>query len=80
MNFNPFQIIQAIKGGTNPEQIVTAIVQQRFGSTPMGKNIMSLTQAKDPKGLEELAKNMCSQKGIDYDSAFNSFKNNLGIK
>jgi hypothetical protein len=46
----------------------------------MGQNIMALTQAKDPKGLEELAKNMCSQKGIDYDSAFNSFKNNLGIK
>lgn len=80
MEFNPLQVIQSIKQGQNPEQIIMSIVQERMGGTPMGQNILNLAKNKDSQQLEEIAKNICSQKGIDYNTAFNAFKNNLGLK
>ena len=78
--FNPMQIIMAIKNGQNPQQIVMNILQERMSQTPMGQNLIALAQNNQTAQIEQIARNICNQRGIDFDKEFNSFKDSLGIK
>ena len=75
---NPIQIIQMIKGGSNPQQLLMSILQGNMGNTPMGQNLMTLVQNGDKQGLEKIARNLCQQKGVNFDQEFNAFKQMLG--
>lgn len=77
--FNPMQIIQAIRTGQNPQQIVMNIVQERMGDTPMGQNIINLAQNNRTQEIEDIARNICQQKGIDYDKEFTAFCKSIGV-
>ena len=78
--FNPMQVIIAIKNGQNPQQIVMNILQERMSQTPMGQNLIALAQNNQTAQIEQIARNICNQRGIDFDKEFNSFKDSLGIK
>lgn len=78
--FNPMQIIMAIRNGQNPQQIVMNILQERMSQTPMGQNLIALAQNNQTAQIEQIARNICNQRGIDFDKEFNSFKDSLGIK
>lgn len=77
MNVNPMQLIQMIKGGQNPQQLVMSLLQNQMGNTPMGQQLMSLMQGGDQAGLETLARNLCAQRGLDFDKEFASFKQQI---
>lgn len=79
-NFNPMQVIQAMMRGQNPQQIVMNILQQRMGQTPMGQNLLNLAQNNKTAEIETIARNICQQRGVDFDKEFNAFKNQLGLK
>ena len=78
--FNPMQVIIAIKNGQNPQQIVMNMLQERMSQTPMGQNLIALAQNNQTAQIEQIARNICNQRGIDFDKEFNSFKDSLGIK
>lgn len=78
--FNPIQVIMAIKNGQNPQQIVMNMLQERMSQTPMGQNLIALAQNNQTAQIEQIARNICNQRGIDFDKEFNSFKDSLGIK
>lgn len=78
--FNPMQVIMAMKNGQNPQQIVMNILQERMSQTPMGQNLIALAQNNQTAQIEQIARNICNQRGIDFDKEFNSFKDSLGIK
>ena len=40
MQMNPMQIIQLIKGGQNPQQLVMQILQQQAQNNPMCANLL----------------------------------------
>lgn len=80
MNVNPMQLLQMIKGGQNPQQLVMSLLQNQMGNTPMGQQLMSLLQNDDQSGLETIARNLCAQKGIDFDKEFSSFKKQMNLK
>ena len=42
--FNPMQVIMAIRNGQNPQQIVMNMLQERMSQTPMGQNLIALAQ------------------------------------
>jgi hypothetical protein len=42
-------------------------------------NLLSLAKQGDGKSIENIAKNMMKEKGLDFDKEFNSFKNTLGL-
>lgn len=77
--FNPMQVIQAMRSGMNPQQIVMNILQEKMGETPMGQNLINLAQNNKSAEIEQIARNMCNQRGVDFDTAFSSFKNLLGL-
>ena len=80
MNVNPMQLIQMIKSGQNPQQLMMNLLEQQMQNTPMGVNLLSLAKQNRSADIEQIARNICEQNGIDFDKEFNSFKQKLGIK
>lgn len=77
---NPMQLIAMLRGGSNPQQLVMSLLQGEMGNTPMGRNLLSLAQKGDAPQIEEIARNICKQKGVDFDKEFSAFKQLLGIR
>lgn len=78
MQVDPMQLIQMIKSGQNPQQLMLNILQSNFSNSPMGANLLALAKQNKTTEIEMIARNLCKQRGIDYDTAFDSFKKNLG--
>lgn len=74
MNINPFQLIQMIKGGNNPQQLLMNILQSQQNN-PIIQNASNLAQNGNISALEMLARNLARQKGLDFDKEFSNFKN-----
>lgn len=74
MPINPMQLLQMIKGGSNPQQLVMSVLTQQAQSNPMLSNVMQLAQSKDAAGLEKIARNLAQERGMDFDKEFANFK------
>lgn len=79
-NLNPMQFIQMIKNGQNPEQLMINFLQAQMAGTPMGENLITLAKNQDSKGIEQIARNLLSSRGLDFDKEFMAFKQMLGLK
>lgn len=77
MNVNPMQLIQLIKSGKNPQQLVMEILQQQSQNNPILNNAMNLANNGNVSGLEMLARNLAAQRGIDFDKEIANLKNQL---
>lgn len=75
MNVSPMQLIQLIKSGQNPQQLMMSILQQQYGNNPILQNAAAMAQNGNAAGLETLARNLAAQRGLNYDQAFSEFKN-----
>ena len=75
MNVNPMQLIQMIKGGKNPQQLLMNILQQQGQNNPIINNAVSMAQNGNTSGLELLARNLAAQRGIDFDKELTNLKN-----
>ena len=74
---NPMQMLQGMR---NPQQFL----QQMMGNSIVMKNPIALkaiqmAQKGDSNGIEQMARNLCKEKGIDADKAFESLKSQLGM-
>ena len=75
---NPFQMIQMLKSG-NPQSFVFQMLEQNAQNNPFFANILQLAKSNKTNEIEQIAVNMCKEKGIDFNKEFNSFKSNLGL-
>ena len=55
------------------------IVISQSGETADTLEALKLAKNNQTKEIENFARNVCQEKGVDYDSEFNRFKNTLGI-
>lgn len=77
---NPImQFMQMIRSGGNPQQIMMNMLQQQAGNSPMGQNLLKMAQNNDGKGIEQVARNLCAQRGLDFDKEFAAFRQQLGL-
>ena len=74
MNVNPIQLINMIKNGQNPQQLMMNILGQ---NNPILENAMNLAQNGNTSALEMIARNLAQQRGLDFDTEFAKFKNYL---
>ena len=79
MNNNIMQIMQMIRGGGNPQTLVMNMLQQQAGNSPIGQNLITMAKNNDGKGIEQVARNLCAQRGLDFDKEFAAFKQQLGL-
>lgn len=76
--FNPMQMMGMLNRRSNPQQMVSQIMSQQLQSNPLFQRAQEMAQGKTPQELEQVAKNLCQQRGIDLDSAMNQFKQMMG--
>ena len=73
---NPMQMLQGMR---NPQQFL----QQMMGNSiviknPMARNAMQMAQNGDSNGIEQMARNLCKEKGLNADDVFNQIKSRFG--
>lgn len=73
------QFMQIMRNGGNPQQMIMNMLQQQAGNSPMGQNLLKMAQNNDGKGIEQVARNLCAQRGLDFDKEFAAFKQQLGL-
>lgn len=80
MNYpvNPNQLIQMIKSGQNPQQLMLSILQSNANS-PLGANLLQLAQNGQTTEIEKIARNMCKERGVDFDTEFQKFRQQFGL-
>ena len=77
MNVNPMQLIQMIKSGKNPQQLVLSILQQQGQNNPIINNAINMAQNGNSSGLQMLARNLAAQRGLDFDKEMANLRNQL---
>lgn len=76
---NPNELIQMIRNGQNPQQLVLSILEQQAQANPFDTNLLQLAKENDTAGIEQIARNLAQQRGLDFDKEFTNFKNMLGL-
>lgn len=81
MQANPtaIQLLQMIRKGANPQQLVVSMLEQQSTNNPMIGNLLNLVKKNDNQGIEQVARNIMSSQGKDFEKEFNDFKNILGL-
>lgn len=64
-------IKQYMTQGLTPQNILNKLNV----NNPILGNVMNMAQKGDTKGVETFARNICKQKGLDFDTEFNKFRN-----
>ena len=71
---------QMMKGGGNPQQMIQQMMgNNQITQNPILKNTLEMAQKGDSKGIEELARNLCKEKGVNPDDAINKIKSQFGM-
>lgn len=74
---NPLQLVQAMR---NPQQFIQRMMNNsQVMQNPMARNAMEMMQKGDVKGIENMARNLCKEKGIDPNEAINQIKGQFGM-
>lgn len=64
----------------NPEMIIKQAMQNsQLMQNPIAKNAFEMYQKGDTSGLNDLANNLCRERGIDVNKAINDIKKQFGI-
>ena len=68
-------LMQMIQCGGNPKMILSQMMSKsQFSNNPIMKNTFDMMNRGDSKGLEQLARNLCKEKGINPEEIMSQFK------
>ena len=66
-NVDPRLLVQAIKSGQNPQQLMLNILQNNMASSPMSANLYQLAKSGNTAEIEKIVRNIAKSQGIDFD-------------
>ena len=64
-NFNPSKMLGMLKGF--------------MGNNPILQNVIDLAEKGQFNQIEQIARNLCAQKGVDPDTAFQNMKSRFNM-
>lgn len=74
---NPIQFVQAMR---NPQQFLQQMMNNnKILQNPIGKNAIEMYQKGDIQGLNQLANNLCKEKGTSLDEMTKRIKSQFNI-
>lgn len=77
MNF-PMDILMMIKNGQNPQQVMLNVLENGIAQkNPIAANLLQLAKENRTADIEKVARNLCAERGIDFNKEFGNFKSNL---
>lgn len=68
---NPMTMLKMMTGKMTPKEIVMSMMKNN--ANPIMGNLMEMMEKGDEKGIENFARNVCKEKGIDFDKDFKEF-------
>lgn len=69
---NPLQFMKAMR---NPQEFMQKMMDNnQVMQNPMAKNAIEMAQHGNMKGIEQMARNLCKEKGLNADDVFNQIK------
>lgn len=63
----------------NPQKLMQMMMNNQFQSNPLFARAKEMANGKSENEIIETAKNLCKQKGLDFETEFTKFKNNFGL-
>lgn len=66
-NIMNFPILNVLKQSKNPNQAIQNILAENAKTNPLLMNVLQLSQKGDYKSLEQIARNLCKERGINPD-------------
>ena len=76
---DPKMLIQMIRQGNNPQQLMLSVLQGRAYNNPLGQNLLNLAQQGNAAEIEKIVRNLYTQQGgKNFDQDFEAFKRALG--
>lgn len=73
---NPMQMIKTlIQAKKNPQEMISSLMNGN--DNPMIKNLVGMAEKGDKEGVENFARNLFKEKGMDFDAEFNKFMGNF---
>lgn len=73
-NRNMVQFINMVKENSNPQTFVTNMLKERAGQNPILGNLANLVEEGKTGEVEQIVRNIAQERGINFDTEFNSFK------
>lgn len=77
---NPAILIQMIKSGQNPQQLLISILEGAASDNPINSNLLDMVKNNRTADIEKFARNYLASQGRDFDEEFNAFKKTYGLK
>ena len=75
---NPMDIIAMIRSGKNPQQVMLSVLEKGVAEgNPLMGNLLNLAKQNRTADIEQVVRNICAERGVDFDKEFNSFKEGL---
>lgn len=71
---NNIQTIKTLMNSKTPKEALQQMIGRR---NPLFNNLMQMANKGNEKGIETFARNICKEKGIDFDKEFTNFMNNF---
>ena len=64
----------------SPQQFLQSMIgNSQVMRNAMAKNAIGMDQSGDIKGIEQMARNLCREKGINPDEMINQIKSRMGM-
>ncbi len=76
---NPLQLIGMMRRSGNPQQFLINMLEQQSGGNPMFANLITLAKNNDTQSIEQIARNILKERGLDFDKEFADFRNQFGL-
>ena len=77
---NPLMLIQMMKSGQNPQQLLMSILEGQAGTNPISANLLDMVKENRKGDIEQFARNYFASNGMGFDREFNAFKKTYGLK
>ena len=62
----------------NPINIFQMMNNSQIMQNPIARNAMEMAQQGNMQGIEQMARNLCKEKGLNADDVFNQIKSGFG--
>lgn len=64
----------------SPQQFLQSMIgNSQIMQNPIAKNAIGMAQSGDTKGIEQMARNLCREKGINPDEMIKQIKSRMGM-
>lgn len=61
----------------NPMERIKTLMMNKLNTNPMFKDLIEKAQRGDRQSVENFARNICNERGLDFDKEFAAFMQNF---